>query len=587
MIFSPTHQLTHFHIMGDFILSRRQFFEKMTVPGSGVRIEHLADLPAEVSAGEMPDLDSNITLLGGLDPYQGPWTKIEAAHLLRRTTFGLKKADLDQMLALGNAEAAVDAMLTVPTTPPDPPINNYNNYDPQNLYIDPKVASGDTWINAPYDVNAEGYRIESWRGWWTNRMIEGEANIQEKMTLFWHNHFATKTEALFSGKAAYKHNEMLRDNALGNFKAFVKAVTLDPLMLYFLNGYLNNVVAPDENYARELQELFMVGKESANSYSEDDVVVAARILTGWTFDANGEVVFYQNLHDQGYKVFSSFYNNTQIAGSSNGNTELDALLNMILQKEEVSLFICREIYRFFIYYKIDAQVENEVIVPLAQIFRDNNYEILPVIRALLLSEHFFDAANKGCQIKNPLDLTIGLLRNYNLSLPSPTLLDQYSIRTSINYFCGALQMLPGDPPNVAGWQAYRQSPNYYRVWISSDTIRNRNIITDVLAFAGADVGSEKLIINHVAFAAQFSNPSDPNALIDDVLGLLLPMPISLLKKTFLKSILLSGQMSDYYWTDAWNNLANNPTDPMAYQTVWFKLASLHKYVMNLAEYQLI
>ena len=610
--------------MGDFKLSRRRFIKKIaplpaeasakagssttlglsasakasssTPSGISVKIEHIPDLFTEASARvgtsnqEVADFSfaNELTLQGGLNPYQGPWTKAEAAHLLRRTTFGLKKAHLDQMLALGNAAAAVDAVLNVPTTPPAPPINNYNTLpNNPNPYMDPEVPSGATWVNAPFDINAEGYRIESWRGWWLNRMIEGEANIQEKMTLFWHNHFATKTEAVFRGRPAYKHNQMLRENALGNFKAFVKAVTLDPLMLYFLNGYQNVKSAPDENYARELQELFMVGKESASTYSEDDVVVAARVLTGWGLDTNGETVFRQQFHDLGFKVFSSFYNGTQIAGNSDGNVELDALLNMILQKEEVSLFICREIYRFFVYYKIDAQVEADVIVPMAQIFRDSNYEILPVMRALLLSEHFFDAANKGCQIKNPLDLTVGLLRNYNLSLPSPTLLDQYSIRLSVNFFCGALQMLPGDPPNVAGWQAYRQTPNFYRVWISSDTIRNRNIITDVLAFAGVPVGSETLIINHIAFAAQFSNPSDPNALIDDVLALLLPMPVSPLKKIFLKSILLSGQASDYYWTDAWNNLVNNPTDPMAFQTVWFKLASLHKYVMNLAEYQLI
>jgi hypothetical protein len=240
-----------------------------------------------------------------------------------------------------------------------------------------------------------------------------------------------------------------------------------------------------------------------------------------------------------------------------------------------------------VYYKIDEDVEQNVIVPLAQIFRDNNYEIQPVMRALLLSEHFFDATNKGCQIKNPLDLLVGILRNYNLSLPSPTLLDQYKIRLGVNFYSGALQMLPGDPPNVAGWAAYRQVPTYYRNWISSDTIRNRNIITDVLAFVGVDVGPEKLIINHIAFAAQFSNPGDPNALIDDTLALLYPMPVSPLKKLVLKNILLSGQASDYYWTDAWNNYVNNPTDPMAFQTVWFRLASLHKYIMNLAEYQLI
>lgn len=564
----------------------------MTPKGPSVQIEHLAPLTSDPF--ELSELDSEITLLGGLDPYMGPWTKTEAAHLLRRTTFGIKKSQVDQLVALGSADAAVDAILNVPALAPAPPVNNYNTPpNSPNPYADPNVPSGATWVNAPYDVQAEGFRIESWRGWWLNRMVDGEANIQEKMTLFWHNHFATKTEALFWGKPIFNHNKLLRENALGNFKSFVKAVTLDPLMLYFLNGYLNNVVAPDENYARELQELFTIGKESANTYSEDDVVVAARVLTGWTLDFNtGNTVFYPQLHDAGFKVFSSFYNNTIIQGSSNGEAELDQLLNMIFQKEEVSLFICREIYRFFIYYKIDADVEANVIVPLAQIFRDNNYEIKPVMQTLLLSEHFFDAVNKGCQIKNPMDLAVGLLRNYNLNLlPNSILYNQYTLRTSVNYFCGALQMLPGDPPNVAGWQAYRQSPNYYRVWISSDTIRNRNIITDVLAFVGAEVGVDpnvdKLIIDHIAFAAQFSNPADPNVLIEETLEVLLPMPISALKKIVLKSFLLSGQLSDHYWTDAWNAFVNNPTDPVAYQTVWFKLASMHKYIMNMAEYQLI
>ncbi|MFN0216124.1 MAG: DUF1800 family protein [Saprospiraceae bacterium] len=604
--------------MGDLKLSRRRFIKKIAPlpaeasakagataedfppaealakagakPGASVKIERIAPSPGEAmfNSGYTLSKASEIVLQGGLSPYQGPWTKAEAAHLLRRTTFGLKKAHLDQMLALGSASAAVDAVLNVPTTPPAPPINNYNNPNAIPPYMDPNVPAGATWVNAPIDIEAEGYRIESWRGWWLDRMVEQDANIHEKMTLFWHNHFATQTEALFWGKPIYKHNQMLRDHALGNFKAFVKDVTIDPFMLYYLNGYLNNVASPDENYSRELQELFTVGKESANTYSEDDVVVAARILTGWTINfQTGETIFLPQLHDAGFKVFSSFYNNTVIQGSSNGNAELDALLNMIFQKEEVSLFVCREIYRFFVYYKIDADVESNVIVPLAQIFRDNNYEIEPVMRALLLSEHFFDAANKGCQIKNPLDVVVGLLRNYNLSLPSPSLFDQYILRLSINYFCGGLQMLPGDPPNVAGWQAYRQFPNFYRVWISSDTIRNRNRLSDVMAFVGVDVGADKLIIDHVAFAAQFSNPGDPNALIDDTLAILLPMPLSFLKKIFLKSILLSGQLSDHYWTDAWNAYVNNPTDPMAYQTVWFRLASMHKYIMNLAEYQLI
>lgn len=578
--------------MGDTKLSRRQFFEKMTVPDTGVRIEHLPPSPAETwkKEGDFPTFDTELTLQGGLDPYQGPWTKVEAAHLLRRTTFGLKKPHLDQMLALGNAEAAVDAVLTVPVAPPAPPINNYNNPNVVPPYADPAVNSGDTWVNAAYDIEAEGFRIESWRGWWLDRMIDGEANIQEKMTLFWHNHFATRSDALFRGKTVYEHNKLLRTHALGNFKAFVKAVTLDPLMLAFLNGALNQVSSPDENYARELQELFTVGKDSPDTYSEDDVVVAARVLTGWTINylnPTWETVFIPQLHDAGIKVFSPFYGNTVLQGSSNGEADLDALLNMIFQKEEVSLYLCRKIYRFFVYYKIDSDVEENVIVPMAQIFRDNNYDIKPVMRALLLSEHFFDAANKGCQIKNPLDIVAGVLRNFNLGLPEPTLYDQYNIRLGLNYFGGALQMLPGDPPNVAGWTAYRQVPTYYRNWISSDTIRNRNLITDVMCFGGVDVGTEKLFINHIAFAAQFSNPADPNVLINETLEILHPMPMSQVKKLVLKSILLSGQFSDHYWTDAWNAYISNPNDQMAFQTVWVRLALFHKHIMNLAEYQLI
>jgi hypothetical protein len=125
------------------------------------------------------------------------------------------------------------------------------------------------------------------------------------------------------------------------------------------------------------------------------------------------------------------------------------------------------------------------------------------------------------------------------------------------------------------------------MWISADTIRNRNIFADALSLWGASTENDTLIIDHVAFAAQFEHPEDPNVLLDDVLGLLFSQPISPLKKIFLKSILLSGQQNDYYWTDAWEAYLANPNDEMAYQTVWFRLASLHKYLMNLAEYQLI
>ncbi|MBV6440129.1 MAG: hypothetical protein EPGJADBJ_01791 [Saprospiraceae bacterium] len=570
--------------MADLSISRRDFFHQFLPAEEGVRVERIAPEPADLTAAHFPE--SEFTLSGDLTPYSGPWGPEQAAHLLRRVTFGVKKSQLDQLVALGSAEAAVDFVLDVPQTPPAPPVNNYNNPQANPPYIDPAVPLGQAWVNAPYNLDFEGVRIESWRGWWLDRMLHSEANIQEKMTLFWHNHFATRTDAAFFGRFSYLYNATLRQHALGNFREFVKAVTLDPCMLVFLNGFLNSVAAPDENYARELQELFTVGKDSPVTYSEDDVVAAARVLTGWRINfANATTYFDPNAHDTGFKVFSGYYNNTVIQGSSNGEQELDALLAMIFQKEDVAKFICRKIYRFFLYYKIDATIETDIIEPLAQIFRDNNYEIRPVMAALLNSEHFFDAYNKGCFIKTPLDLVLGVLRNFNKEIPTPTPLDEYTLRLQINYFCGGMQLLPGDPPNVAGWQAFRQSPTYYRDWINADTMRNRNLLTDLLSFAVL-AGNADLQLDHVAFAAQFPNPGDPNLLIDDTLRILLPMEVSAAKKQFLKSILLSNQSNDFYWTAAWLAYVANPGNQMAYQTVWFRLASMHKYIMNLAEYQL-
>lgn len=561
--------------------SRRAFFENLSKKG----LFHYT--PAE-PAPVAPDWPaSTVALSGDLTPYSGPWNFERAAHLLRRTTFGVKKSQVDQLLSLGSAEDAVDFVLDVPAAQPAPPVNNYNNPD----YTDPTVPAGETWVNAYPDFNGgnEIYRVESWRGWWLKLMIEGEANIREKMTLFWHNHFATQTSVVPIGRAVYNYNRRLREGCLGNFKDLTRTITLDQMMLVFLNGYLNDKSAPDENYARELQELFTIGKDTPDHYTEDDVVAAARVLTGWRINPLSLDVYLDiTAHDTGNKQFSSFYNNTVITGSIDGDAELDALLDMIFDKDEVALFICRKLYRFFVYYVIDQTVEDTIIVPLAQIFRDNNYDIQPVMETLLKSEHFFDAYNKGCYIKNPLDHVAGVLRNFNQPLDTVELYDSFVLPLSINYYTNNLQMLPGDPPSVAGWDAYRQAPVYYRYWITADTIRNRNVFSDVLALLYVELESGyRLQVDTVEFAAQFDNPENPTELVNDIVKLLLPMDLSATKKFLLKSILLSGQVFDYYWTDAWNAYTSNPNDVMAYETVHTRLSLLSKYVMSLPEYQLV
>jgi uncharacterized protein (DUF1800 family) len=558
--------------------TRRDFLQKI-LP---VNQESASETTQAIKPFE--DRLSEFTLQGGLEPYNGVWGREQAAHLLRRVTFGIKRSQLESLFYAGNASKAVDFVLNIPNTAPAPPINNYNNED----FKDPDIAFGSTWVNAKRNNDAEGYRIDSWRGWWLERMINGPANIEEKMILFWSNHFATRTDASFSGQATYRYFNTLRKYALGDFKAMTRDITLEPSMLFFLNGLLNGKEAPDENYSRELQELFTVGKDNPDHYTEDDVVEAAKVLTGWRLDYETNKVFLDLAeHDQGDKKFSAFYGNTVIKGGTDAERELKELIDMIFKKEEVAEHICRKIYRFFVFYRIDDTVEEKIIKPLAIIFRKNNYQVKPVMEALLKSAHFFDAYNKASYIKNPLDLMMGVIRNFEITVKAPKPFDQFQILQYLGYWAGGMQMYPGDPPNVAGWQAYRQSPGYYRMWINADTLRNRNIYTDIMAQWRFESENYEIKIDHIAFAQQLPRPDDPNRLIEDLLNVLLPVPVSDGKKKHMKNILLSNQAQDYYWTIAWKNYQANPRDKGAFDTVWYRLGALNKYIMNLPEYQLI
>jgi len=536
---------------------------------------------------DVPAPAEKITLLGGLNPYNGPWGYAQAAHLLRRTGFGLKKSEMDTLLGM-TMNSAVNKVLTVPANAPAPPVNNYNNMD----YTDPGISLGQTWTIAIFDIDdidaeAEALRVESWRGWWYELMLQQNTSILERMTLFWSNHFATQTSTVGWGRSVYEYNRMLRSNALGNFKQMTKSVTKEGMMLVYLNGFLNSKNAPDENYARELQELFTVGKDGGQQFTEDDVVAAARVLTGWRLNLTDNSSFHDpDEHDKTEKKFSAFYGSTTIPANLSGEADLDALLDMIFDRPEVAEFICRKIYRWFVYYDITPDTEQNVIQPLADIFRNNNYDIKPVMETLLKSVHFFEAAQTGCFIKTPVDISIGALRTFNLSIPASTPWDGFVMRYYLTAYLADMSMIPGDPPNVAGWQAFRQTPQFYRIWINGDTLRNRNLFTDILTAYFIATDNDELKIDLIAFAKQFSNPGDPVALVDDIIKLLLPQPLSATKKFLLKSLLLSGLPNDFYWTAAWAAHISNPSDPMAEEVVRSRLLTFHLYLTRLPEFQL-
>ena len=523
----------------------------------------------------------------GLKTYAGAWNNIVAKHLLNRTMYGAKIADINYFTQLG-VEASVDQLLTISKQVNSYPLNDYNS----STLIDPKVAAGETWIN---DITTDGTinsaRRNSYKKWMMSILVNQERNIQEKMTTFLSNHFGTEADTIVYGSMLYQHHQILRNNCVGNFKKIVTAITTDPGMLRYLNGYLNTKTAPDENYGRELQELFTVGKEGGVKYSESDVKMAAKVLTGWKYDTNFNSVFDSTRHDTTDKVFSSFYNNTIIVGktSNSGANETDELINMIFQQTEVAKFICRKLYRYFVYYYIDDQVESNIITPLATTFIKNNYEIKPVLKLLFQSEHFYDTMNIGCQIKSPQDLIISFLRQFEIIFPDATTdySDSYFLYNNIVNQLISMGQNPVDPPNVAGWPAYYQAPSYNELWINTDTLPKRNKFTDLMLETGYTRNNKKIIINTIQFIKNIcTNPADPNILIDSVFYFLLSTDISSSLKSNLKiQILLSGQTTDYYWTEAWNNYLNNPTT-INFNIVNTRLKNLLKYIMNLPDYQL-
>ncbi len=514
----------------------------------------------------------------GLNPYNGTWTTNEVSHLLKRTMFGAKKADIDYFLGL-SPSAAVDELLNnIPAV--STPLRDYGLIEDDNgvMHDDLGVPQGQTWVN---DLNTlsdpevrgsiNGLRVASLFKWWAGLIIHQNRSINEKMVLFWHHHFSVQQEEVGNATLLWRHHNLLRSNVLGSVKQLVRDVTIDPAMLFHLNGYLNSRLAPDENYAREMQELFTIGQGPDSLYTENDVIAAARVLTGWRVDSTTLTSYLDvSAHDTGSKSFSSFYNNTTI--NNNGAQEVDDLVNMIFNTTEAARFICRKLYKWFVYYNIDQDTETNVIIPLAELLRSSNFEVKPVLSVLFKSEHFFDPLNQACYIKGPFDILAGTLREFNVSFPPYTdWQNGYPLFYTIYNKAGEMQQELFQPPDVSGWPAYHQEPMYYELWVNSNSLPRRANYTDSLI--------EDSMLDLKAFANYSSNPADPNQLIADVTGLLLRYPLSDNSRNYTKNrFLLNNTNDDTVWSNAWNS--NNNT------YINSSLNELFKFIMNLPEYHL-
>jgi len=395
----------------------------------------------------------------------------------------------------------------------------------------------------------------------------------------------------------YSQNELFRQNALGNVKTLVKEISKNPAMLRYLNGNTNVVGKPNENYGRELLELFTIGKgieiEPGNytNYTEDDVKAAAKVLTGWQDDkANIVGIFNQKLHDTNDKKFSSAFNNTVIkgrTGTNAGTDELNDLVEMIFAQKETARFLIRKLYHWYIFYEIDEITETNFIEPLADMLINGNYEIKPVLESMLSSAHFFESNNISVHIKNPVDFIAQTVRTFGLPVPdiSKDYAAYYTLNQQLMNYSLVFQMNLFDPPDVAGWKAYYQVPDFYQLWLNTVTLPYRNGFTDQLL--NIKPFNKSFIIDIIGLVQKrVSDPSDATIIVTELAEFMFILPLTQQELTYLVDNIFLPGLPLYEWTSEWNKYKQNPNDTKTKSLIISQLTQLVRFMFRMAEFQL-
>lgn len=524
-------------------MNRRSFF-------SFLRYEH--DNQASGNDENMPE---RAALSTGLEPYSTPLTLNQSYHLLRRITFAPTVAIANQLVGK-TADEAVELLLgSGNDTPPTAP-----------AWIDSMTenpAGADIFTRNSIQGQWRTYYSDLIR-WWTELMRKEGATAVEKLTQFWSSHFTTEfsiDEGYIPPQQLYRQNKLIRESRLGNFRQFAKDITLDGAMLIYLGGILNTKKSPNENYGRELMELFTCG---LGQYSEGDVKEAARVLTGWRVGQfsdepkpNGgyETYFRPTDHDTGSK---QILGTSIVARDNDTNTEylvkiqeINKLIDIIfdVRGDAIARFISRKIYRYFVYSNPSA-TDEAVIEQMATVFKQNNFQIRPLIAALLKSAHFFDDANIGVQIKTPVEYVVGFARQ----LGKPFVSDAGSSMAS-------MEQTLMDPPNVSGWEGYRR-------WISTKTYPNRRQFATALLTTMSD---QELL----DLAKQFSDYTNPDKLTAALEAYFLPKPVIASRhKYYLEEALLQKQPI-YEWQAMLTNGTSAARGIKAVITAFIKAPDFH------------
>lgn len=389
----------------------------------------------------------------------------DARHLLSRTAFGATPAEINAIEELDQA-AAVDRLLGRVNRQAGTPAPEWANQPPSFIRQQARAAGKET---APKEkdeaksrqliqqqVREQGRQL---RNWWIEEMLATDQPLVERMTLFWHNHFTSSIQKVRYAPALYRQNALFRSEAFGNFATLLKAVARDPAMLIYLDGVRSVARQPNENFARELLELFTLGE---GHYAEADIKEAARAFTGWSMDREtGHFQNHAQQHDDGEKKFLG----------KTGRFGGDDIIAILLRHPRTAETVVEKLWREFVSLKPDAAE----VKRLAAIFRDGGYEVKPVLRAMLLSPAFRDTANRAALIKSPVDLIVGTV--HVLGLPVPE-------KTQLVRMLQGLGQSPFDPPNVKGWAGGESWITTYTLLLRQQFLRRMVEATTVSPMEG-------------------------------------------------------------------------------------------------------
>ncbi|MDG2014004.1 MAG: DUF1800 domain-containing protein [Pirellulaceae bacterium] len=345
-----------------------------------------------------------------------PWDLRRAAHLLRRAEFGTPIRELEVCVKAGYSKT-VDRVFSVAPS----------------VAFDQSMQSMEKALSSSQDPRQLAV-------WWLLRMVQTPCQLLEKTTLFWHGHFATSADKVLNSRAMLRQIEWLRAHALGHFEPMVQGISQDVAMLIYLDSEENRKTRPNENYARELMELFCLGP---GNYSEKDIKELARCFTGWEI-RRGNFRFNQHQHDHAEKILLG----------QRGNFTGEQAIHVVLDQPSTAGFIARKLVRFFVLD--DRELSDELIQPLADQLRENDFDIRDTLKTILTSQLFFADDTIGQKVKSPVEMAVGLLRALGVQADLNQLSDQLL----------ALGHLPLYPPNVKGWGGGRE-------WINASTFLGR------------------------------------------------------------------------------------------------------------------